>query len=85
MCTLTSMDNQCGIFKFDNETLKGILIDLEKESKSYNLFLSLSLQQGCIMTCNKDGCNRAVRSPTYGLSLIALSSSILYSLYLIVI
>lgn len=24
MCSITSMDNQCGLFKLDNETLKGI-------------------------------------------------------------
>merc|ERR1711977_513488 len=37
MCSITSMDNQCGSFKFDNET-----------------------PRGCILTCNKDGCNSAM-------------------------
>ena len=36
MCTIENMDNQCGTFRFDNETLSG-----------------------CIMTCTKDGCNKA--------------------------
>ena len=33
-CSLENMDNQCGVFKFQDEFL-----------------------DGCILTCNKDGCN----------------------------
>lgn len=34
-CTLENMDNQCGVFRFEKDTL-----------------------QGCILTCDYDGCNR---------------------------
>ncbi|XP_054722170.1 U-scoloptoxin(05)-Cw1a-like [Uloborus diversus] len=33
-CTLENMDNQCGVFRFEKDTL-----------------------QGCILTCDYDGCN----------------------------
>lgn len=33
-CTLENMDNQCGVFRFEEDTL-----------------------QGCILTCDYDGCN----------------------------
>ena len=37
-CTLENMDNQCGVFRFEQDTL-----------------------QGCILTCDYDGCNRNQR------------------------
>ncbi|GBL80731.1 hypothetical protein AVEN_225368-1 [Araneus ventricosus] len=35
-CVLENMDNQCGVFRFESDTL-----------------------QGCILTCDYDGCNRS--------------------------
>ncbi|KFM71656.1 hypothetical protein X975_01911, partial [Stegodyphus mimosarum] len=37
-CTLENMDNQCGVFRFEKDTL-----------------------QGCILTCDYDGCNASRR------------------------
>lgn len=31
MCTIENMDNQCGIFRFDNETLKGCIMTCTKD------------------------------------------------------
>lgn len=40
-CTLENMDNQCGVFRFEQDTL-----------------------QGCILTCDYDGCNTAAHCHT---------------------
>lgn len=51
-CVLENMDNQCGVFRFESDTL-----------------------QGCILTCDYDGCNGDKK--LHGWTLLLLATALL--------
>lgn len=48
-CVLEDMNNQCGTFVFENDTLNG-----------------------CILTCDYDGCNSAMGTNVIGIETLAI-------------
>lgn len=52
-CSLENMDNQCGNFKFEGDVYKVNQIMMNMLSDHHHSCCG----QGCILTCDYDGCN----------------------------